>query len=48
MFEMARRGLQDAIGLLRGKSQSSVFVGTDYCIRRGYFLMRRLGAIVIN
>ncbi|XZN94267.1 MAG: CoxE [Microcoleus sp.] len=29
MFEMARRGLQDAIGLLRGKSQSSVFLGTE-------------------
>lgn len=29
MFEMARRGLQDAIGLLRGKSQNSVFVGTE-------------------
>ncbi|MEG3955878.1 CoxE [Microcoleus sp. herbarium2] len=29
MFEMARRGLQEAIGLLRGKSQNSVFVGTE-------------------
>ena len=29
MFEMARRGLQDAIGLLRGKSQNSVFFGTE-------------------
>ncbi|PSB54160.1 hypothetical protein C7B67_00075 [filamentous cyanobacterium Phorm 6] len=29
MFEMARRGLQEAIGLLRGKSQNSVFVGNE-------------------
>ena len=29
MFEMARRGLQDAIALLRGKSQNSVFVGNE-------------------
>jgi uncharacterized protein with von Willebrand factor type A (vWA) domain len=29
MFEMTRGGLQNAIALLRGKSQNSVFVGTE-------------------